>query len=86
MSRGSVKALARFAAFLMLVVLVCPDVPTPIYVAKGKSLPVAVPFGLPQQQIVFAPVFNPAVLHPAEAPVAQSSTGLILDLACQRLC
>lgn len=73
------------AAYTMLIVLVCPDIPTPIYVQQGKQvdLPAVVAVPAVCGQLVVRVLVSCLVLnserivrHPAE----------LIDLTCTRLC
>lgn len=73
-----------FAAYAMLLALVCPDIPTPIYTCKDRPEAGKTLYSPPTPVAASAPILRLEI-----APVVACFTpqrGDVRDLTCQRLC
>lgn len=85
MQRGTVQALAVLTAYMMLIVLVCPSIPTPTYVYKQNTFD--------HHAALLAPVLCPLAPVAAVrrialvvAEIVQQRPADLVELICQRLC
>jgi hypothetical protein len=87
MRRGWVLgSVAVLLAYTMLLVLVSPSVPTPIYVGKGSSAGPHAPVAV---LVSHAAVVLPDLMRMRDALPRRASfhrNDSLIDLACQRLC
>ena len=85
MQRAHTRLLAIIAANVMLLMLVCPSLPTPTFVHKQKSLDQHAILPLPALAVTLAVVLIERLV-PVAGEVFWHRSAELVDLVCQRLC
>lgn len=86
MQRQWVSIVSVLAAYVMLVVLVCPAIPTPLYLSNGKSTSVTSMIAVPAVAFALQVRFIPADLLPVPGESIAPRSADLLAITCTRLC